>query len=494
MTIFTSTPPRPRAVTTLMAAVAAMVFAVGLASQPGASASSTGWDGGFEDGTTSAWKNEQESSPERISLVKDVDGTGRALDGQWAARVLCGRQDQGVAGSGSSWRTELTSSGTTTAAHAGTESWWSWDLYVGSDFAAPPVQGGWAILTQFHGGTGSPVVAFEVDYRNALLLRTRGGDPTSPTKKVTTMLSSVQRQHPYQIEMHANWSTGSDGRVRVWIDGALVADQSGPNLYDGHGAYLKMGCYRSDSTVGDGTIWIDGIRRSNEQPTTTTTTAPTTTTTTAPTTVTTQADVATDDLVRVSDSPDRSHGRALNGTTTDSEAYVFLDDPSIDQVTFSLDGAVQRTESTSPFDFEESTSTAAPLRPLNDGAHTIEAHAVFNDGSTATLTAAFTSDAGDVLTDPQPDPLSVTGANPAAIGTGLHLVQVQGTGFGLGTQVQLEGGKGPAPKVLSALVASSTMIEVVIEVPAKGRSSRWDVRVGDSSRSAECHGCLQVSR
>ncbi len=45
--------------------------------------------------------------------------------------------------------------------------------------------------------------------------------------------------------VHAKWSYGSDGFLKIWKDGKLVIDQNGPNAYnDASGPFFKMGLYK----------------------------------------------------------------------------------------------------------------------------------------------------------------------------------------------------------------------------------------------------------
>ena len=50
--------------------------------------------------------------------------------------------------------------------------------------------------------------------------------------------------------IHAKWSPGKNGLVRIWKDEDLVLDQKGPNVYGTIGKeytpYLKTGLYHSE--------------------------------------------------------------------------------------------------------------------------------------------------------------------------------------------------------------------------------------------------------
>ena len=69
-----------------------------------------------------------------------------------------------------------------------------------------------------------------------------GGGNTQGRKMIGSALFSPGATADWRFEVH--WSTGSDGRVRAYKDGKLVADDKGPNaLHDLVGPYMKVGVY-----------------------------------------------------------------------------------------------------------------------------------------------------------------------------------------------------------------------------------------------------------
>ena len=161
----------------------------------------------------------------------------------------------------------------------------------------------------------------------------------------------------------------------------------------------------------------------------TTTTLPTTTTTTLPTTTTTIAPPAGPlSLIRVSETADRRNSRPLDGTTIDDQVYVFVDDPNVSRVAFSLDGRATRRENAAPFDFEPSDDAAAtPLRQLSLGVHRIGARLTMRNGTVVTVEATFAR-------GPWPWSTTTTVPAPAPVDPLTALVRVSETGDRVGSR------------------------------------------------------------
>jgi hypothetical protein len=70
---------------------------------------------------------------------------------------------------------------------------------------------------------------------------------TGPTRTNLKLEGPVQRGTWATWVIHAKWSPGPDGVLRIWKDGTLVADRKGPNVYSTIGVeytpYLKTGIY-----------------------------------------------------------------------------------------------------------------------------------------------------------------------------------------------------------------------------------------------------------
>lgn len=234
------------------------------------------WDGAFtngallgDSGTGMGWRAEQESSSGRITLTTDVDGTGDAMGGfNWAAKILNGAADLNVAGaSGQAGRTELRAWDGDSSSGDGLTDFFRTYIRLDSTFGFP-TGSDWAIITQWHGGAGgtNPTVTLEFNGSNNLLLRTRGGNPSSPTSTVQTVLSNFQRATTYRFDFEIKWSRTSTGYVKLWVNGVRADDTTTainkPNNYDTGNVYLKQGVYRSNiASYADTTVWVGGTAR-----------------------------------------------------------------------------------------------------------------------------------------------------------------------------------------------------------------------------------------
>jgi parallel beta-helix repeat protein len=120
----------------------------------------------------------------------------------------------------------------------------------------------------------------------------------------------------------------------------------------------------------------------------------------------------------VSRSPDRTQAVALAGQSLTGPLYVFVPSRStITQVTFHLDGSVNRVERYHPFDFNGTAlnGTARPWSPT-EGRHTIMANVTLKGAEIRTLSATFsmpTRSPAVMSTAPTTTSLPATTAAPA---------------------------------------------------------------------------------
>ena len=49
----------------------------------------------------------------------------------------------------------------------------------------------------------------------------------------------------YDFVYHLKWSSGADGYITAWVNGALKMSYKGPTLYAGQGCYLKLANYHT---------------------------------------------------------------------------------------------------------------------------------------------------------------------------------------------------------------------------------------------------------
>ncbi len=209
----------------------------------------------FEGGDFSQIVSQQEATPNQITLVNRVVG-GPALEGRYTARVENDASSQGVAGSGGNYRTEMNVGQFSKVfggdSLEGKEMWVAWDVLLDPTFPTPSA---WALVTQFHAGYGSPVFALTIDPHDRLVAEARGGPVLGPggagNYRGAVLQNRVQRGVPIHVKVWIHWSTGSSGRIKVYLNGQLVASNAlnGPNLVNGYenAPYMKCGVYRNDA-------------------------------------------------------------------------------------------------------------------------------------------------------------------------------------------------------------------------------------------------------
>jgi hypothetical protein len=145
----------------------------------------------------------------------------------------------------------------------GKSTWVTWEQRLDRSFEIAS----WCILTQFLGGAGSgwPMFAIEANgpAPGKLYAVVRGGQVSVNARARVVLASPVPLGTPMKFRIHHRWSTGSSGRVRVWLNGVLKATIRGPNLFTGHERtpYHKGGIYRAGRAVTrDSQAWIDNVR------------------------------------------------------------------------------------------------------------------------------------------------------------------------------------------------------------------------------------------
>jgi Polysaccharide lyase len=223
----------------------------------------------FEDGTLNAIPSQQESSANRIQLT-----TSNPLQGNYSALVTCGAQDQGVAGSGGSWRTEMAFNSLSSifggGSLVGKQTWVTWYARLMPGWAYGST---WAVISQLLGtsGSGWPMFGLEANgpAPGKLMAIIRGGAVNVSTqeglnpKAVMELINPLPIDTLLKVKVYHRWSTTSTGIVRVWINNVLRGEAFCPNLFIGFEStpYHKLGIYRSSSgSPADSSIKIDNIR------------------------------------------------------------------------------------------------------------------------------------------------------------------------------------------------------------------------------------------
>ena len=173
-----------------------------------------------------------------------------------------------MAGSGGNYRTEMNVRGFSSMfggrSLEGQDQWVAWDVLLDPSFPRPS---GWAVITQFHGGYGSPVFGLAIDSSDRLVAEARGGailgTGGAGNYRQATLASRVPRGVSMHLKVWMHWSSGTSGRIKVFINGQLLASDAlnGPNLVIGYenAPYMKCGVYRSDAP-SPSIAFFDNIR------------------------------------------------------------------------------------------------------------------------------------------------------------------------------------------------------------------------------------------
>lgn len=130
--------------------------------------------------------------------------------------------------------------------------WVAWSLYVPGDFPRlGPLKN--VKLAQFHqtGGSG-PEILFELhDGKYQAVLKSpyvRDSDPMRPKKdfKLFTLASRKEVAGRWtRFTVNVKWSRANDGFFKIYKNGTLVAQYSGPTTNDDEPVYFRYGIYRS---------------------------------------------------------------------------------------------------------------------------------------------------------------------------------------------------------------------------------------------------------
>ncbi len=119
----------------------------------------------------------------------------------------------------------------------------------------------WNTFFDFHSNSGVPL-EMGVDTRDEprrrhIYLKSHpyGGQPRSATARSRLVFD---RWYSWRIQLR--WSTGSDGFVKWWLNGVLLADWKGPTLGEAEVPYLQFGFYATDRLRNE--VWHARMRKS----------------------------------------------------------------------------------------------------------------------------------------------------------------------------------------------------------------------------------------
>ena len=134
------------------------------------------------------------------------------------------------------------------------ERWYGILTYVPEDWKFDHNKGA-DIIIQWHAVPGNwrpthPNLIICIQNSNWHLRQHFGSPQKAPKRKLFKLEDPLQPGAWVSWVIHAKWSPGKDGLVRIWKDGGLVLNQKGPNAYGTIGRkytpYLKTGLYHSE--------------------------------------------------------------------------------------------------------------------------------------------------------------------------------------------------------------------------------------------------------
>lgn len=153
------------------------------------------------------------------------------------------------------------------------EYWMGWSVYIPQDFVFPVESNNeWAALGQFHGATEScdnqymgPCVPFFLNsgvggFRTVVnATNERCSDGSLTRAKAFTAKFEKGAWNDIVLNFRYNYTNSGSPFFKMWLNGQLVANDSGPNCYnDAKGPYFKMGIYANSSSRIS--VYYDEIR------------------------------------------------------------------------------------------------------------------------------------------------------------------------------------------------------------------------------------------
>ena len=170
----------------------------------------------------------------------------RSRSGGYAMRSYLNRYKSPV-----SYRTEVRVRHEPTV--VGKEYWYGFSIYLPAPYTPDDDAG--ETLAQWHATkdandeSNNPPLALQVlDGQWRLWTRWSSSQPTSKdsVRGASLDLGPQKTDRWTDWVFRVKWSSGSDGYLQVWKDGAKVVDRTGPNAYnDEVGPFFKMGIYKT---------------------------------------------------------------------------------------------------------------------------------------------------------------------------------------------------------------------------------------------------------
>lgn len=156
------------------------------------------------------------------------------------------------------------------------EYWMGWSVYIPQDFVFPVESNNeWGMLGQFHGTTescdqpmGPPLPFFLNSAVNGFRVAIRATDDRCNSGRVSrakayTMPFKKGAWNDIVLNFKYNYTNSGSPFFKMWLNGQLVANDSGPNCYnDAKGPYFKLGIYANSSRTIS--VHYDEIRIGDE--------------------------------------------------------------------------------------------------------------------------------------------------------------------------------------------------------------------------------------
>src|ERR1041385_429890 len=267
------------------------ILAFALLLWPLAALADAGYFCSFETSPMDCGFKEQAKVPGRASLV-DI-----ARDGSKAVRLYTEPGDNGVRGSGTWERNDLTLDQARTGCYEGAEQWWAHSVLFPGDYVAA-AEGG--VVAAFHhtggrgqanfqifvkpeglrftgaGGVGAAFphpggrgqATFQIFVKPGGLRFTGAGGPSVAFRSgdpgyYQKYLGPLVKNRWYDFVYHVKWSSDSDGFMFAWVNGVQELAHRGPTLYAGQGCYFKLANYHAASGAPSAVIHDRVVRGSS---------------------------------------------------------------------------------------------------------------------------------------------------------------------------------------------------------------------------------------
>ena len=135
---------------------------------------------------------------------------------------------------------------------SGDGSWYRIELFIPEDFTAPQhgmgitlfqlkVPGSHPALDLFIRGSDDLRVKLDHAYKLS-----QWDHDQHPRRDPVIIPAAALRGRWHDVRVHAHWSEGADGFIRLYVDGELLFTYLGQNVAEGDSIYVKFGIYRWD--------------------------------------------------------------------------------------------------------------------------------------------------------------------------------------------------------------------------------------------------------